>query len=612
MANKTHRAGRSGSGGVSLPVLRAGRAPIRKSKNGRRRAVVLIAVHAIFALHLAHWVTAGETVSPVEPSESMRTLELGQVNAGFVFFAAAILATLVFGRFFCGWGCHIVALQDLCAWLLKRVGVRPKVFRSRALVFVPLGLALYMFVWPTMKRVAIVPLVEGWWATARADLRVAPFPVEGFTNHLVTGDFWETFPGIAVAIPFLLVCGFGAVYFLGAKGFCTYGCPYGGVFGPLDRLSPGRIVVDDSKCHQCGHCTAVCTSNVRVHDEVREFGMVVDPGCMKCMDCVSVCPNGALSFGFARPSVVKGRARHATPARLYDTSRGEDVGLVVVFLVVFLSLRGAYDAVPMLMAGGLAGIACFLAWKAWRVWCDENVRAARVQLKHRGRLTGTGIGFVLAMALGAALVLHTGVVQFLRWRGDRVFERLAIPKQAVVTPGAPPLPSESTAAARAALADYARAAGVARGGIALFSSSSSELRRALLLLVVGDAPGAEASLRFVAGRSGAGDELTTDLARVLTLQGRHQEAENLLASTLAARPEFWSVREALAPLRLRAGFDLDAGPGRLPDPQPRALAGVVLKVWPYGPAPLSGARVRVILREILAKEASPPPRGAGG
>ena len=27
-------------------------------------------------------------------------------------------------------------------------------------------------------------------------------------------------------------------------------------------------------------------------------GMVVDPGCMKCMDCVSVCPNDALYFGF--------------------------------------------------------------------------------------------------------------------------------------------------------------------------------------------------------------------------------------------------------------------------------------------------------------------------
>ena len=25
-------------------------------------------------------------------------------------------------------------------------------------------------------------------------------------------------------------------------------------------------------CEHCGHCTVVCTSNVRVHEEVRDFG----------------------------------------------------------------------------------------------------------------------------------------------------------------------------------------------------------------------------------------------------------------------------------------------------------------------------------------------------
>ena len=32
--------------------------------------------------------------------------------------------------------------------------------------------------------------------------------------------------------------------------------------------------------------------------------MVVDPGCMKCMDCVSVCPNDALYFGFGKPTLM--------------------------------------------------------------------------------------------------------------------------------------------------------------------------------------------------------------------------------------------------------------------------------------------------------------------
>src|SRR5262245_33716410 len=219
-----------------LPVI--GRGPlerVRKSKRGPWRAAVLVTVHAIIALHITHFVLKGRTLSPVEPSESMYAIELGYVNAGVIFFAVTLLGTLVFGRFFCGWGCHILALQDLCAALLRRAGIRPRPLRSRLLVFVPGVTAAYMFLWR--------PLRAAWLAKA---------PGPGFTNHLMTTQFWATFPGPVVAVLTFLVCGFAAVYFLGSKGFCTYGCPYGALFGVADRLAPGRILVSDA-CEGCGH-----------------------------------------------------------------------------------------------------------------------------------------------------------------------------------------------------------------------------------------------------------------------------------------------------------------------------------------------------------------------
>ena len=87
-----------------------------------------------------------------------------------------------------------------------------------------------------------------------------PFP--GFSNHLMTDDFWRTFPGPVFAVLTLLSCGFAAVWVLGSKGFCTYACPYGAVFSAADKLSFVRIVVDDG-CKQTGQCTASCTSNVK-------------------------------------------------------------------------------------------------------------------------------------------------------------------------------------------------------------------------------------------------------------------------------------------------------------------------------------------------------------
>ena len=105
-------------------------------------AAALVALTLLMIAHVVQWQYSGRTVSPIEPSEAMYTLQSGAVNAGFIFFSLAILATLIFGRFVCGWGCHIVALQDFCAWLLKKCGLTPKPFRSRLLVFVPLIVAL--------------------------------------------------------------------------------------------------------------------------------------------------------------------------------------------------------------------------------------------------------------------------------------------------------------------------------------------------------------------------------------------------------------------------------------------------------------------------------------
>ncbi len=395
------------SGGVSLPVVPPGPGapgPVRASRMSRWRAAVLIAVHVVLIAHVVHWWYAGRTLSPLEPSEAMYTLNDGHVNAGFVLFVVSILATLVFGRFFCGWGCHVVAYQDLCVWLLKKVGIKPKAFRSRLLVFAPLALALYMFVLPTVYR---------WWTGGEAP---------PLTNHLMTTAFWKTFPGPVIAVLTFIVCGFGIVYFLGAKGFCTYACPYGGFFGLADKAAVGRIVVSDA-CEHCGHCTAACSSNVRVGDEVARFGMVVDPGCMKCLDCVSVCPTNALSFGLGGPSAL---AKATAPPRPtpYDLSRLEEGVAVVVGIVALLSFRGLYDRIPLLMAMGIAAIAAYWFAKALHVLRRANVRFQNLQLKRGGRLTRSGVAFAALSVALAGATLHSAAVRQKVWTGGRLLRSL--------------------------------------------------------------------------------------------------------------------------------------------------------------------------------------------
>lgn len=506
---------------VSLPVIEAKRGPAPKmgaTRRGRWRFWVLVTVHVLMAAHIIQWLVMGSTVSPVEPSESMKTLELGVLNAGAILFGLAILSTLVFGRFFCGWLCHVVALQDACAWLMNRAGIRPKPFRSRLLVFVPLTLGFYMFIWPNFKRFALAPALEAleidwpFWLRSVA-------PIQAWQSEMIVTDFWATFPAWYVAVPFLLICGFVTVYFLGAKGFCTYACPYGGLFAPADKVAPVRIRVTDA-CMHCGHCTSVCTSNVRVSEEVRDFGMVVDPGCMKCMDCVEACPSDALYLGFGAPAIgakvrdKEGRAKSkAKAAGRYDLTWGGEIAAALLFIAVFLGTRGMMDQVPMLLAGGLAAIVTFLIIQSCWVLTRPHARVYGMILKQKGKVRPAGILFMLVTLVLAGVVAWGAQARYPRWRADLDYVRATIPTGFMIRPEFAP-GAASLERARRSTEWLAQADAFRYGGRGWTLNAEHRTRQAYFLTVLGRFEEAADALERVVEEGRPGDPLVAQLARL--------------------------------------------------------------------------------------------------
>ncbi len=520
--SEKHKSKRS----VSLPVINssAGTKPvIADSRTSWWRAAALIALNLLMVAHIIQWKFMGSTVSPIEPSESMYTLQTGAVNAGFIFFTLAILATLIFGRFVCGWACHIVALQDLCAWLLKKLGLKPVAFRSRLLIYVPLITALYMFVWPTVGRFLTKAENE------------SLFPQ--FTNHLITTDFWATFPPVWVAIPFLFVVGFATVYFLGSKGFCTYGCPYGGFFAVADKFAPGKIRVTDA-CNQCGHCTATCTSNVKVHQEVNAYGMVVDPGCMKCMDCISVCPNDALYFGFGKPSV----AVKKTTKPHYSLTWPEEIAGSIVFVASFFAVWNVYQIVPMLMAIGIAIITTFLALRSWRLLGVDNFAFYGRSLRSDGKFTPAGFAFLLFSTIWIMVGFHSGFIRFHESAGNNAYESLNVPDELALAQADPThwLDADGTANVATGTYHFRQAA-----RLGLLSNIDAMPKRAWMEFLAGNAEMAERILSKSA-------EMQTGQARALSLYyrgailnrlGRSEEAMTSLDLALAERPDLVTALE---------------------------------------------------------------------
>jgi tetratricopeptide (TPR) repeat protein/ferredoxin len=564
------------------PEKRSPPDPLPVSKYSKWRALVLASVYVLMAVHVVHWRMAEKTLAPLELHEVMFTAELGIITAGFLLMGAVTLATMLFGRFFCSWACHIMALQELAAWLLGKLGIRPRPIRSRLLLWVPPLVLLYMFGWPQISRM---------WAGRDFPTLRTQTDLDGISSF-VTTDFWRNLPDPWITALTFFVCGFLIVYVLGSRAFCTYGCPYGALFLTIDRFAPGRIRVDDS-CVQCGTCTAVCTSGVRVHEEVDRHGTIVNPRCLKDLDCVSACPENALHYTWGAPTLTKlwggrwillglgaltvatlavllvpgaqtawgGRldlvpfglavallglvayGRTGMPHRKYHFSWSEELLMAVLFVTTLVVYRQLYDAIPFLLTVGLGGVASYSVIVLVRLFTRSNVRVIDYGLKRSGRLLRAGWIYAVAVFAFLAFTAHSAMVQYHTRAGYAAFER----SRAAAAAGS----QVATELAGGAL-DHLQWS--ARWG--LFRSKKLQETLATLLIERGDFGRATVHLQQVVERDPVNAAARTELGRSLMQAGRYPEAEQHLREALRVRTSSASSQRHLQGVQARACYYL--------------------------------------------------------
>lgn len=69
------------------------------------------------------------------------------------------------------------------------------------------------------------------------------------------------------------------------RAFCRFLCPLGAIYSLIGRWAIFTVKTDETKCIHCDRCVRACKMDVR---------HIGDAECLRCGDCASVCPTGAV------------------------------------------------------------------------------------------------------------------------------------------------------------------------------------------------------------------------------------------------------------------------------------------------------------------------------
>ena len=236
---------------------------------------------------------------------SSRTFVLGSSLA-----LLTLLATLIFGRAWCGWACPLGTVLDLFplnrwrgkrpppaeAWrkakyaLLLTIIFAALLGNLTLLVFDPLAIlfrSLSVAIWPAMDQ--IVSALE------RLLYQVPPL-----SAAVSQFDAWIR-PGILPTEPqayrssllfAALFLGVIALNLFAPRFWCRYLCPLGGLLGLVSKFALFRREVREG-CKGCELCTRVCpTGTIDPHKSYAS-----DPSeCTMCLECLESCPRGQVAF----------------------------------------------------------------------------------------------------------------------------------------------------------------------------------------------------------------------------------------------------------------------------------------------------------------------------
>ncbi|MBR6206377.1 MAG: 4Fe-4S binding protein [Oscillospiraceae bacterium] len=193
-----------------------------------------------------------------------------------------LLFGLLLGRVICGSLCPFGLLQEL----LYRIPVK-KVRKSavtRKLIRLKYGIlavfAVAVPAWFALRRLPLPAFCKFICpaGTLEGAVLLLLHPGNGELRAMTGGLFvWK----LAVLVLVLAACVFAF------RAFCRFLCPLGAIYSLMSRIALLGVKTDRTRCTGCGACVRVCRMDIRYAG---------DGECVHCGDCISACPEKAISF----------------------------------------------------------------------------------------------------------------------------------------------------------------------------------------------------------------------------------------------------------------------------------------------------------------------------
>jgi polyferredoxin len=204
------------------------------------------------------------------------------VVGSVIVFGAQFVASLFFGRLFCGWVCPAGAAGEMVG-LVQRKPVRRRVGWIKSGIWAPwVGFLLYGLLRPGEP------------------LRVS------FGEYTTSGISVVDLQGYIIY--YLVLTAFVALALvLGRRGGCHTICwmaPFM-VLGRWVRNLAGwpalRLRSERANCIECGRCSEQCPMSINVQTMVARERME-DRDCILCGNCVDTCPRSVIRYSFSSGS----------------------------------------------------------------------------------------------------------------------------------------------------------------------------------------------------------------------------------------------------------------------------------------------------------------------